>query len=163
MCLSLSLRDFNFRCFCLLGGKNPVLLFLFHYCFALLALPDQAGRIAVIISPDTTPQQHNHRARFWRCLSSFFFFFFCYKIEENRKLRLADHFIFNFHASLSLLTQAKTSNLDDQNFQRDGFNLRQGTREDLNKNISRAFCPLIHQHFDPRNILTIALITTAKQ
>lgn len=69
--LSLSLQDFNFRCFCLLGGEKPDLFFLFHCCFALLALLEQAGRIAVIISPDTTPEQRAQRAQFWRCLSSF--------------------------------------------------------------------------------------------
>lgn len=77
--LSLSLQDSNFCCFCPLLEKKLDLFFLFHYCFALLALLEQAGRIAVIISPDTTPEQRTRRAQFSRCLSSFFF-------EELRKI-----------------------------------------------------------------------------
>lgn len=70
--LSFSPQDFNFCCFCLLGEKKPALFCPFHDCFALLALLEQAGRIAVIISPDTTPQQRTHRAQFWRFSLSFF-------------------------------------------------------------------------------------------
>lgn len=115
--LSLSLQDSNFCCFCPLLEKKLDLFFLFHYCFALLALLEQAGRIAVIISPDTTPEQRTRRAQFSRCLSAFFF----WGIEENRKLQLADHFIFNFHASLSPPTQAKTIDLHGRDFLHEGF------------------------------------------
>lgn len=154
--LSLFPQDVHFGCFCLLGEEKPGLFFPFHDCFALLALLERAGRIAVIISPDTTPEQPTQSARFWRFSLSFW-----HKIESNRKLRLADHFIFNFHASLSPPTQAKTIDLHDWDFLHEGF--KGHWRELLNKNSLKGFLKVNTQKWWAPNILKFDLLLWSPQ
>lgn len=124
--LSLSLQDSNFHCVCLLLEKKPWLVLPVPLLLCSFG-STWASR------QNSCHYQSWHHSRAADSESQDVFPLFLHTIEENRKLRLADHFIFNFHASLSPPTQAKTIDLHGRDFLHEGF--KEHWRELLNKNI----------------------------